>query len=282
MQIQSLTVLRHAAYASDYRILVLDAPEMSAVAQPGQFLHVQIPRLDAAALRRPFSIYRAGHGELAVLYKPVGRGTQCFADVREGDKVSVIGPLGHGFPPVPEATFPVLVAGGYGVAPLSLLASRTARRGVVFVGGRQAVDILCVEDFRDAGWEVHVTTQDGSLGAAGLVTDALDGWLARHADPADPSRLVGGTVGALPCRPTLCACGPSGLLKAVSNRAVARGWEAWISLDNHMGCGVGACLVCVQRIREADGSIVWKRTCREGPVFRAETIVWDEKEACVR
>jgi dihydroorotate dehydrogenase electron transfer subunit len=212
-------------------------------------------------LRRPFSVFDADAGVLSLLYKVVGRGTSAMMSVRVGDNISIIGPLGNGFPESMPNTIPLLVAGGYGVAPLYLLAKRMRTRGLLFVGGRGSDDILCVDLFRELGWQVEIATEDGTIGEKGFVTVALEHWLEHN------HNLV----------PEFFVCGPDGLLRAVGNRAIAGGWRGWLSLDKHMGCGVGACLACVQKIREEDGTVVWKRVCKDGPVFEAREIVWEAK-----
>ncbi len=259
MQIEKAIVRIHERVAGDYRELVLDAPATAGAARPGQFVHLRVPRLDGSVLRRPFSIYRARDARLSILYKSVGRGTRAMESIAVGDTVDMIGPLGNGFPLEGIGENPALVAGGYGVAPLSFLAGEVDVRGTVFIGGATARDILCVGDFESLGWTVRITTEDGSLGAKGLVTAALDVWMAEQ-------------QGASPVH---YACGPDGMLRAVGERAVAAGHTAWLSLDKHMGCGVGACLACVQKIRGEDGSVSWKRVCKDGPVFDASVIEWD-------
>jgi dihydroorotate dehydrogenase electron transfer subunit len=251
-------VIEQHRLSADYLLLRLEAPEVTATARPGQFVHVRVTGLGDAALRRPFSIYGADRGVLALVYKTVGRGTEHLARLTTGDAVSVIGPLGNGFPLDCGERGPLLVAGGYGVAPLSFLARRLGRRGLLLVGARRADDILCVGDFEDLGWDVRVATQDGSRGERGLVTDLLDACLA--AAQAAP--------------PVIYACGPDGMLRAVGERAVTSGARAWLSLDKHMVCGVGACLACVQRLRRADGTEWIGRVCHDGPVFEAREIVW--------
>jgi dihydroorotate dehydrogenase electron transfer subunit len=258
MQIEQARVVKHEQFSGDYRLLTLEAPVISALVEPGQFVHVRVPRLEQSVLRRPFSVYQAASGRLGILYKQVGKGTEALARVVAGEALNLIGPLGNGFPVPEPGSLPVLVAGGYGVAPLRLLASRLKDKGVLFVGGRTAGDILCVQDFEAMGWPVQVATEDGSLGIRGWVTSALDTWLAAH-----PGAMM-----------TFYACGPDGMLKAVGERAVRRESIAWLSLDKHMGCGVGACLACVQKIRLPDGEEVLERVCREGPVFEAREIVW--------
>jgi len=259
MRLETSVVVAHAEGAAGYRILELRSPAIAAAVQPGQFVHLQVPGLEDTALRRPFSVFRAAGERFSVLYKTVGRGTAALARVAPGQELSVLGPLGNGFPLDPRGAQPVLVAGGYGVAPLCFLAARLPMRGTAFVGGASRPDLLCLEDFAAAGWTTHCATEDGSAGARGLVTAALDEWLA--AGPHTPP-------------PVFYVCGPDGLLKAVGERAIAGGWRAWLSLDRHLGCGVGACLACVQRVRRPDGSTGWARVCRDGPVFEAREIVW--------
>jgi dihydroorotate dehydrogenase electron transfer subunit len=252
-------LLAQHTLTGDYRLLELDAAAIAREARPGQFVHLRVTGLDQTALRRPFSIYRAEGDMLSVIYKTVGRGTSRLAQLAAGDSVGLIGPLGNGFPCDLQGRMPVLVAGGYGVAPLSFLARRLGGKGVLLVGGRTAADILCTRDFAALGWEVQVATQDGSLGECGLVTVLLDRWLAAH----------------VPGQSELYACGPDGLLRAVTERARDSGCRAWLSLDKHMLCGVGACLACVQNLRRPDGSIWIGRVCHDGPVFEAGEIVWN-------
>jgi len=246
--------------SADYRCLVIEAPAIARAAQPGQFVHLRVSGLETSALRRPFSIYRAEGDLLFLLYKTVGRGTEQLNRLRAGDTFALMGPLGNGFPLDTGGRTPILVAGGYGVAPLAFLASRLPARGVVLIGGRTAADILCEDDFTALGWEVRTATLDGSRGENGLVTLPLDNWLAAH--PASPAVFF--------------ACGPYGMLRAVAERAASVLAPGWVSLDKHMVCGVGACLACVQRMRRPDGATWIARVCRDGPVFPAAEVVWEE------
>lgn len=199
---------------------------------------------------------------LAILYKDVGRGTRTLQYLKPGESLSILGPLGRGFPDPDPGRFPVIVAGGYGMAALYMTARSAPTKGIAFFGGRSAKDILCVGEFEAQGWSVQITTEDGSLGRKGIVTDALDDWWVAS------GRQV---------RPELFACGPGGMLKAVAQRALERGWEAWTSVDNNMGCGVGACLTCVLKVR-GDNGWSWARACREGPVFNVRDVLWEEVE----
>ena len=284
MRNEQTKVISHAACGPGYRLLVLDAPQIAADAQPGQFVHVKVPALEASALRRPFSIFNAEDGRLELLYKKVGRGTAALNDVKPGETVEVLGPLGRGFPTTCDGT-PLLVGGGYGVAPLYFLARRLALgnnritewsngrmeeasghsiirpfdhsiiRPKLFIGGRTKDDLLALDRFAALGVEVFAATNDGSCGTKGFAVVPLDAELNRL-------RAAGE-------RFALFACGPDGLLKAVSERACALGVPGWISVDRHMVCGVGACYACIQRTVKGNA-----RCCVDGPVFKATDLVW--------
>ena len=259
-------ILTHEDVAPGYRMLVFKAPQIAAAVQPGQFVHVKVPGLEGSALRRPFSVFdgEAASGAVTVLYKVVGRGTAALAQEAAGAEIEVMGPLGYGFPSTCDGV-PLLVGGGYGVAPLHFLARRLVARGegerpVLFVGGRTKGDLLELDRFRAMGVDVRTATNDGSEGVKGFVTEPLD-------DALIALREAGR-------RFELFACGPDGLLKAVSQRAVGTGAKGWISMDRHMICGVGACFACVQRLKRPNGEVWNARCCVNGPVFKAEEIVW--------
>ena len=231
-------VASHEDAGPGYRFLVLEAPRLAADLTPGQFVHVRVPGLESTALRRPFSVFDADAGRVTLLYKVVGRGTAALSKVLVGDTVEVMGPLGHGFPSSSKGV-PLLVGGGYGVAPLHFLAKR----------------LIALDRFAALGVDVRIATNDGSAGEKGFVTGPLDAVL-------DGLRARGETF-------ELFTCGPDGLLKAVADRAVAAKMPGWISMDRHMVCGVGACYACIQKTVRGNS-----RCCVEGPVFRAEDLVW--------
>jgi len=244
-----------------YFRLALRAPEIARATQPGQFLHMRIPTLREALLRRPFSIFQAAGDTVSVLYKTVGKGTDVLSRMPPGAEVSVIGPLGHGFT-VPQAggETPLLVAGGYGMAAFYLLAERSPQKGIVFVGGKRAQDILCEKEFRALGWDVRVTTEDGSRGEKGIVTQPL---FAELRNPQSAIRNY-----------KLFACGPTAMLKAVARLAEEFSVPAEVSTDEHMCCGMGVCLTCVIPVKTADGW-EYQRTCTEGPVFDSRVVLWE-------
>lgn len=268
MLIECVTVRRHESLYGDYRVLEMDAPRIAPRVEPGQFIHLLVPGLPEGVLRRPFSVFKTEGDRLSILYKPVGRGTRAMLKMTVGEPTSIIGPLGNGFPVERAVQHPVLVAGGYGMAALYMVAVALESKGVIFMGGRSSGDILCVDQFEALDWNVQIATEDGSMGQTGLVTDVLDEYMGRI-DEADADGIE------------YFACGPNPMLKAVSDRALRARRKAWLSLDRNMGCGVGACLVCVQKIRRADhsnGAWHWERVCTEGPVFESREIVWDSDE----
>lgn len=258
---QTVPIVSNERDTDLYFRLVVRAPQIAPWVQPGQFAHLRILPLKDALLRRPFSIFQVAGETFSILYKVVGKGTDALSRMRPGEALSVIGPLGHGFTvPAPGGETPLLVAGGYGMAAMYLLAQRSPQKGIVFVGGQRHVDILCEKEFRALGCDVRVTTEDGSLGEKGLVTQPL---LAALRAPHSALR-----------NPKLFACGPTGMLKAVAKIAEEFGVPAELSMDEHMCCGVGVCLTCVIPVQTAGG---WEylRTCTEGPVFDSRQVMWE-------
>jgi dihydroorotate dehydrogenase electron transfer subunit len=257
---QTVQIVSNERDTDSYFRLVVRAPKITPLIQPGQFAHVHVPSLKDALLRRPFSIFQVQDDAFSILYKTVGKGTDALARMGPGEELSVIAPLGHGFTmPKRGGEIPLLVAGGYGMAAMYLLAQRSPQKGIVFVGGRRRVDILCEKEFQALGWDVRVTTEDGSHGKKGLVTDLLLAELKRKAKAAHRK---------------VFACGPTGMLKAVGKIADEFKVPAELSMDEHMCCGVGVCLTCVIPLKTGE-SWEYQRTCTEGPVFDSRQIVWD-------
>lgn len=258
---ETVQIVANRRETDAYFRLLVRAPRIAPRVQPGQFAHVRILPLKDALLRRPFSIFQVDGETFSILYKSVGKGTEVLSRMKPGEELSVIGPLGHGFT-VPKAggEMPLLIAGGYGMAAMYLLAERSPQKGIVFVGGRRRVDILCEPEFRALGWEVRATTEDGSHGEKGLVTQPL---LAELRTANFETRNL-----------KLFACGPTPMLKAVGKIAADYSVPAELSMDEHMCCGVGVCLACVVPIRGGD-AWEYQRTCTEGPVFDSRQVVWN-------
>ena len=259
---QTVQIVSQERDAESYFRLMLRAPAIAPLIQPGQFAHVRILPLKDALLRRPFSIFQVAGDTFSILYKTVGKGTEVLSRMRVGEELSVIAPLGHGFTVPPAGGVkPLLVAGGYGMAAMFLLAQRSPQKGIVFVGGRRRVDILCEKDFAALGWEVRVATEDGSQGEKGFVTQPLLTEIGNRKPETKNYKLF--------------ACGPTGMLKAVGKLAEDFNLPCELSMDEPMCCGVGTCLTCVIKVKAGDGW-EYQRTCTEGPVYDSRQIVWEE------
>jgi dihydroorotate dehydrogenase electron transfer subunit len=175
--------------------------------------------------------------------------------MREGAILDLIGPLGNFYPLASEDKTPLIIAGGIGIASVFSLIERLSGRAIVFYGARTKDDLLMLDEVRKLAKEVIVSTDDGSAGAKGTVADSLLAFLS------NPQARI----------PHYCifACGPHPLLKALSQIAREHRIRAYVSMEEHMACGIGACLGCV--VKTHDG---YKRVCKEGPVMNAMEIVW--------
>ena len=277
---QTVQIVSNERDTDSYFRLGLRAPQIAPLIQPGQFAHIRILPLKDALLRRPFSIFQVTGDTFSILYKTVGKGTDALSRMRAGEELSIIAPLGHGFT-LPQAggEIPLLIAGGYGMAAMFLLAQRSPQKGIVFVGGRRRVDILCEEEFAALGWDVRVTTEDGSRGEKGLVTQPLLAELRSSRGNEAQTKKSETSQSLLTSAAThrklkLFACGPTPMLKAVGKIAEDFNLPAELSMDEHMGCGLGVCLTCVIPVKTSDGW-EYQRTCTEGPVFDSRQIVWE-------
>jgi dihydroorotate dehydrogenase electron transfer subunit len=261
-------ILSNTNLIGDYYLITFKAEKIAETAQPGQFVHVKVPSLKNCVLRRPFSIYNtdAEAGTVSVIYKVVGQGTEQLCTVQVGTELDVMGPLGIGFSN-PGEKFPIIVAGGYGCAATYMQSKISNKKGIVIIGGRTEGDLLLTQEFADQGYEVLISTNDGSKGTKGFVTTVLK-------DVLDKSKAGNG--------PALedieiYSCGPNPMLKAVGEMGLEYGIDSELSIDEHMCCGVGACFTCVCKTKTDKNEDGWRysRTCNEGPVYRASTVHWD-------
>lgn len=266
-------VVAHSQVADHTFRIRLDCPDIAGRAVPGQFAMVRIPDRNDPLLARPLAVYDAfSDGRHAdFIYLVHGKFTTALKDVSVGDDLVVWGPLGNGFDP-PQVDHLVLVAGGIGQTALLALGrerlgaatygspSRTApraRRVTLCWGARHAGMFGDVDDFRNAGIDVHLATLDGSAGRKGTVVDLLNDVLADE----QPSLRV-------------ACCGPEPMMAAVTRWAQGRGVACDVSLEAPMACGIGICFTCVAKVRDAEGAWDYRRTCIEGPVFDGATIEW--------
>lgn len=246
-----------------YTVLCFRHPVVAREARPGQFVMIKAGLSADPPLRRPFSILStdAEAGTFKLLLKAVGSGSFALAAMSPGALAQCLGPLGRPFELPPAGTEAVMVAGGYGIAPFFMLSRellRSGRTGRVYYGGRTAADLQVREPFATLGMPLVATTEDGSLGQRGRVTEPLE----RHLDETRS-------------RVQLYACGPDAMLHAVARIAEARGLPCQVSLDPWMGCGVGTCLGCVVWIQRAEESRArYRCACTEGAVFDSSVVVW--------
>jgi dihydroorotate dehydrogenase electron transfer subunit len=223
--------------------------------QPGQFFMVEVNKGTDPLLKRAFSLFRKTEEGLQILYRVRGRGTGILRNMKEGTVLTMLGPLGNFYPMPPEGKTPLIIAGGIGIASVFSLVERLAGRAIVFYGARTRDDLLMLKEVKEHAKKVVVSTDDGSAGAKGTAAESL---LAFLSDPQSP-----------PPDYHIYACGPHPLLKALSQTAKEYRIRASVSLEEHMACGIGACLGCV--VKTLDG---YKRVCKEGPVMNAMEIVW--------
>ncbi|MCX6345437.1 MAG: dihydroorotate dehydrogenase electron transfer subunit [Armatimonadetes bacterium] len=268
-------IIEQNEVAPDYIRTVLECPEIAREARAGQFVNVQVTRASDPLLRRPFSIHEVTpeSGRFSLLYCVIGRGTQIMSIMRPGDFVSIVGPLGIGFDigESPESEH-VLIAGGCGAAPLLFLNDAICDKFgcdkvTVLTGGHTKEDLLCETEFRESGARVGVSTDDGSCGYHGFITELLQQHLANRA-PNTKTRIY--------------SCGPHDMMREVARISREAGVESCqVSLENNMACGIGVCMGCVQKIKGATpgdkSGREWRRTCvcKDGPVFNAEEIIWE-------
>jgi len=262
-------VISNARLSDDYCVVSLDAPEIAATAQPGQFVMVKPARGLDPLLRRPFSIFeilRDTSGSpvgISLLNKRIGVGTGLLYDTEPGARLACLGPLGRPFEPVDPPTQAWMVAGGVGLAPFLTLAGALHARGTsmtLFYGARRAADLYRVELFEALGARIVPTTEDGSRGAKGLVTAPLDDALGSLA-AGDAAQLY--------------VCGPTPMMHAVARLAEKHQRSCAVSLEQVMGCGLGGCYSCVVLTRTHGDATHFVRSCLDGPVFDSRRIMWD-------
>lgn len=263
MQHLQAKVVANRPEFQDYAVLELEAPEIAAKAMPGNFVHVRVTLDKDPLLRRPISIMLADKqtGIIRLLVKCIGRGTEIICLLNPGMTLDLLGPLGTHFALPPEGKDVLLVAGGVGVAPLIFLAEmlqtspgHRSARGLY--GGATEEQLSVWSEFGGRCEEFYVATEDGSAGEQGLVTDLL------------PAQIARGDLQAV------YTCGPRGMMARVAAMCEEAGLPCFASMEQFMGCGIGACLGCAVPARNGE----YVRVCREGPVFAAEELDWENME----
>lgn len=256
-QINSRIVL-HREIKPRIFLLKLHSPEIAQQCFPGQFITISIKEV---FLRRPFSIFTQQGNSIAVVYKVVGLGTTALSKFKPYDKLNIIGPLGSGFN-LPPLGKPILVAGGTGIACLNFLSEKIQNKGIIFYGTKTKKDMI---DCNKDGWVVKNSTEDGSSGYRGLVSDYFAAFIRKQHN----EKLY------------IYAAGPKPLLRKVAEICSNYDLPCQVSLEEIITCGVGACRGCVVKLRKQNSEsrkqreeFEYKTVCKDGPVFDANEIVW--------
>ncbi len=250
----------------DHNLLALSPDDIPQRPLPGQFYMIGTDYSYDPLLKRPFSIFRETAGELQFLYRIKGKGTERMKEMKKGDTVNLLGPLGNGYPVPGKNLTPILVAGGIGIASLFPLAEKLSGNIHLFYGARTKNELLMLNELKGlVKMELIISADDGSEGTKGTVVDVLNNFFTRYS----PASLREAGRASLVTRHLLYACGPSPMLEAVSKFATEKEIKGYISMEENMACGVGACLGCTVKTKKG-----YKRVCKEGPVFSAEEIVW--------
>lgn len=243
------TVIEQKMIADGICSMWLDAKEVAVQAKPGQFISVY-SNDKSRVLPRPISICEIDreNGTLRIVYRVVGKGTEEFSKAEAGDSFEILGPLGNGFP-IEEAKGKkvLMIGGGIGVPPM-LQTAKEIEGEAIIVSGYRNQDLFLKEELESAG-TLFIATEDGSVGTKGNVVDAI----RENQIEAD----------------MMFACGPKPMLRALKNYALEKGIPCWISMEEKMACGVGACLACVCQSKDVDSHshVHNKRICKDGPVF---------------
>ncbi len=253
--VQNLQVVSNQRLNRDHALLVLKSPVPLEGIIPGQFANILVNKSPTIFLRRPFSIHQVDYkcNTVSFLIKGIGEGTKCLLNSTEGELLSVIFPLGKGFSTPLKKSKILLVGGGVGVAPLLLLAETLVGNGHeihIVLGGRSVDDLVELAVFSKFG-VIHTTTEDGTHGTKGYVTD--------HAEMRDH----------LASYDRIYTCGPEPMMKAVAKLARMHQIACEVSLENTMACGYGVCLCCVTETTEGHRCV-----CTDGPVFDIKQLQW--------
>lgn len=265
--------------------MVLDAPQIASGVKPGQFIHIKIGGPNGPLFRRPLSVFRRVKlGDtlgIEVVYKVIGRGTGRMTELRKGNQIDIIGPLGHGFEWHRDKSVKVLVAGGTGAACLFLLAEEISEAGLqlkILLGAETKESLILKKEFASLKGEVMVSTDDGSQGYHGFVTEMLDKAL-------DERKISSDCV--------VYSSGPEPMLKALAPICQKYDIAAQVSIERHMMCGIGACLACVCKVDPhriskdrdlksshiqfvSDKEFGYALVCKDGPVFNINEVIFDE------
>ena len=229
-------IIENSPVNKSHNLLILSSSGISKNSAPGQFYMIETASSYDPLLKRPFSILKQKSGAAHFLYRIKGKGTERMRQMKNGAAVSVLGPLGNGYPLPGKNLTPILIAGGIGIASLFPLAEKLGKNAYLFYGGRTKEELLMLDELKGMVKELIISTNDGSAGEKDTVVDVLKDYLASQLS-ALSSQLI-------------YACGPSPMLEAVSMLATEKGIKGYISMEENMACGVGACLGCTVKTKK--------------------------------
>lgn len=247
------SVIENKEIEKDIYQMVVQNPRIATEAKPGQFVNLYC-QSDARLLPRPISICEvdAKEGWVKLIYASIGTGTKSFVSIREGEEIELLGPLGNGYSLIDSADF-ILVGGGVGTPPLLELAKKLPGRKTIYLGFRNSPYLI--EELEKYG-AVYIATDDGSVGYHGNIVELMK----THDIQAK----------------VLYACGPKPMLNAIQKYAAKREIQAQLSLEERMGCGFGACVGCVCKIKvQNETGYTYKKVCKDGPVFDAREVIFE-------
>ncbi|MBI2871320.1 MAG: dihydroorotate dehydrogenase electron transfer subunit [Candidatus Omnitrophica bacterium] len=263
----SVRIVSNRRLAQDHYRLRLERPRSFPEIEAGQFVQLRLEEGWDPFLPRPLCLYEHSRLWMDVVYQVVGRGTAILSKKKAGASVGVLGPLGLGFPILLDGDTYVFVAGGVGIASLYLAAKELVRQvkgraRFILLFGLKSVGMLhCHQDFRELGFELRIATDDGSYGKKGYVTGLVEQLFEKE------------QLG----RVWVYACGPRPMFLALTGILPRFGQDAYLSLDEHMACGVGVCLGCAVKTVRGNGD-PYRLVCKEGPVFKMSEIDWESKK----
>ncbi len=263
-------ILRNEEIRPNYFLMKVQLPDSFDEPRPGQFVMIRIAGLSEPFLGRPISIYsyslRKSFVEIEFLYRIAGKGTQILAGLIKSSQVEVHGPLGGSYEVFPEKENIVFIAGGIGVAPLSLLAQYLCKnvclvpsRMNFYLGAQTAKEIVGLDKLTRLCYNIQICTDDGSQGRKSLVTQAFAEDIKKY-DPANTA---------------VYACGPKGMMKALAGILGKGKFACQVSLEERMACGTGACMGCAVAVKDKQGDVAYKRVCSDGPVFNLADVIWE-------
>lgn len=259
---KTLKIKSNREIAPDTYLLELESEELAKASNPGQFVMIRVKNGTDPLLRRPFSICDTdNNGAVKILYRIVGKGTGILSKKKSGECISILGPLGSTFEFPGSHQNVILVAGGIGVAPIFFLGQNIKPVNFEFlIGFRTSPEIIKFEDISGVqDFEISISTDDGSFGYGGRVTDLLEETLKRQQSRPD----------------SIYACGPLPMLKETVLTAQQYNIPCQISIEAFMACGLGACQGCAVKVIESESSSGYERVCKEGPVFDGNKIDWN-------